>query len=245
VHLARAYRLAGKSFAAAVHLDRALEWFEAAPESDGMTAAAVHFEKAAVEREQGRRREAISSLRQALELHQELAGRDSEVVARDYELMAVISRELGDLPQAIQCYERALYILERLVGSNEAEHAELKMTLAETQLDAGHEAVAIELMQQAAAHLECVDDERYPRALETLAAVCSLCGRYHEAIDHLRRARKAWGRVPGDHLADLASNAEALDALKKHLPPEETTPVPLEAIFKSNPPPAPEKPLAG
>jgi tetratricopeptide (TPR) repeat protein len=167
----------------------------------------------------GNKEAGIEAMERAVEIHREVNGHSSEEVARACHCLASCCHLIGDLERAVQYYEKALSIRERQVGGSGPEVAILMMGLADVRSLQGHDAPAVELLQQAVGKLTGSGDEHLAWALEGLGLTYSRVGRFEDAVDCYRKARVYWEQDPRTNQEMLVANASRLDEALRYVVP--------------------------
>lgn len=199
-------------------LQKGLQLHEAAYGSNHPETVRVMSELGAIFRAQGRYEEAKLCLRRSLKFHQNVLGCDHPAAVQDLQQLAGALEESGDTEGAAAEYERVIELKQRDVGGEGDQLAELEFSLANLYIGWGNYPRARELLMECISTFKRQAGPRCAVAMETLAQVEELSGRFQEAVRELDRAGKVWEKCP-DRSAELAANleyrAELLDQLRK------------------------------
>src|ERR1017187_8371124 len=149
---------------------------------------------------------AVEVLERALDIYQAKTGRDSDEVVATLRLLAGACQEGGDLERAVGYYERALQVRERQLGGKSGDFGSLLVDLGTLHSLLGRFGPAIETLQQAVIRLESARDERLGTALDTLGSTYFQFGRFEDAVQCVRRARKVWASAPANYEEELRAN---------------------------------------
>jgi tetratricopeptide (TPR) repeat protein len=199
-------------------LQKGLELHEAAYGLEHAETARVLSELGAILRAQGHHDDAQRYLRRSLRLHQLKLGHDHPVAVQDLHQLAGSLEESGDIEGAAAEYERMIVLKQRAVGEDPDELAEMQFSLANLYIGWGNFARSRELLADCVGTFKRTSGPRFAVALETLAQVEELSGRFHDAVRELDRAGKVWEKCPGrstELAANLEYRAELLDQLRK------------------------------
>ncbi len=199
-------------------LQKGLELHEAIYGAEHEETARVTSELGSIYRAQGRHDDAQRCLRRSLRFHQTKLGADHPVAVQDLHQLAGSLEESGDTEGAAAEYERMILLKHRALGEDPDGLAEMQFSLANLYIGWGNYGRARELLADSAGTFRRKAGPRLAVALETLAQVEELSGRFHDAVRELDRAGKVWEKSP-ERSMELAANleyrAELLDQLRK------------------------------
>lgn len=199
-------------------LQKGLELHEAAYGSEHEETARVLSELGSIYRAQGYHDQAQRCLRRSLRFHQNKFGPNHPVAVQDLHQLAGSLEESGDIEGAAAEYERTIQLKQRTLGEDPDELGEMQFGLANLYISWGIYPRARELLADCVGTFKRKAGPRLAVALETLAQVEELSGRFHDAVRELDRAGKVWEKCSG-RSAELAANleyrAELLDQLRK------------------------------
>jgi tetratricopeptide (TPR) repeat protein len=199
-------------------LQKGLELHEAAYGSEHAETTRVLSELGSIYRAQGRHEDAQRCLRRSLRFHQNWLGPEHPVSMQDLHQLAGSLEESGDIEGAAAEYERVILLRQRMLGEDPDELAEMQFSLANLYIGWGIYPRSRELLAECVGTFSRKAGPRLAVALETLAQVEEISGRFHDAVRELDRAGKVWEKCPGrsDELAaNLEYRAELLDQLRK------------------------------
>jgi tetratricopeptide (TPR) repeat protein len=199
-------------------LQKGLELHEAAYGAEHEETVRVLSELGSIYRAQGRHDDAQRCLRRSLRFHQNNLGADHPVSTQDLHQLAGSLEECGDIDGAAAEYERVIHLKQRVLGEDPDELAEMQFSLANLYIGWGNYPRARELLADCVGTFKRKSGPRLAVALETLAQVEELSGRFHDAVRELDRAGKVWEKCPGrstELAANLEYRAELLDQLRK------------------------------
>lgn len=199
-------------------LEKGLQLHETAYGSNHPETIRVVSELGAIFRAQGRYEEAKLCLRRSLKAHQNTLGCDHPAAVQDLQQLAGALEDSGDMEGAAAEYEKVILLKQRDIGGEGDQLAELEFSLANLYIGWGNYPRARELLMECIGAFKREAGPRCAVAMETLAQIEELSGRFQEAVRELDRAGKVWEKCP-DRSAELAANleyrAELLDQLRK------------------------------
>ena len=154
----------------------------------------------------GNHAEAQRCLRRAIRVHEKEHGLESPEAAADLQMLTASFEASGDIEAAASQLERVLGLKLRVVGMNLDTVAEAQWELATRYMAWRRYSRAWELLMEAVATFKRTGGARLAKGYEALGQLEEDTGHYHEALQELARAAKAWESVKSEHVEDLIRN---------------------------------------